>query len=452
MASSRKSKSADLTAVVAAALRPRISQGANLLLGLSGGIDSLVLLDLLVRLAPEMRFSLQVLHVNHGISPNAGNWAAFCMERCRELGVPFSTETVDIGPYRALGIEGAARQARFEAFARMPTDFIVLAQHRDDQVETVLLNLARGAGVRGLSGMPVSRSVNDSGATLLRPLLGASRQSIEAYARERGLQWVVDESNANLMLRRNFIRERIVPDFESVFPAFRDSVVLGAANLAEAGVLLDQLADLDLAVAVRADALHVRTLGELGEARSRNALRRWCELRGAPWPGSPRLTEVLRQARVARDDAVMAVSCREWTFRRYRGLLYLDRQPGLAGADFSEPWNAEPAVPLMALGGVLRCKPELGRGLSAARLRLQRASLQLRLRRGGERLRVGAARPHRSLKNLFQESGIPPWRRDRVPLIYCGGELVCVPGLGESSDWQAGEGEPGVIASWEPFR
>ena len=437
-------------AVVAAALRPRINPGANLLLGLSGGVDSVVLLDLLVQLAPVMRFSLHTLHVNHGISPNAESWAAFCEDRCRERGVPFSSEAVDIGPYRALGIEGAARQARYEAFARMPADFIVLAQHRDDQVETVLLQLARGTGVRGLAGMPVARGVTGTSAKLLRPLLGVSRQAIEGHAQARGLRWITDESNANLVLRRNFIRERIVPAFESVFPAFRDAVALGAANLAEAGALLDQLADLDIDAAGRADALHVRTLGELGEARSRNALRRWCELRAAPWPGTRRLSEVLRQARVASDDAVMAVSCGQWTFRRYRGLLFLDRDLPMMGGDFLEPWNAEPALPLMALGGVLRCKPEIGRGLSATRLRSQASSL--RLRRGGERLRVRSGRPHRSLKNLFQEHGVPPWRRDRVPLIYCGEELICVPGLGESSDWQAGEGEPGVIASWEPFR
>lgn len=437
-------------AVTAAALRPRIDPGANLLLGLSGGVDSVVLLDLLVRIAPALRFSLQALHVNHGISPNAAAWAAFCEARCRELGVPFSVEAVDIGPYRRLGIEGAARQARHEAFARTPADFIVLAQHRDDQVETVLLHLARGAGVRGLAGMPAERSVTGSRARLLRPLLGVSRRAIEAYARVRGLTWVEDESNRSLTLRRNFIRERIVPAFESAFPGFRDSVVLAAANLAEAAELMDQLADLDIAAAGRDGALHVRALGDLGEARSRNALRRWCELRGAPWPGTRRLSEVLRQARVARVDAVLAVSCGEWTFRRYRGLLYLDRELPATDADFREPWNAEPAVPLLALGGTLRCKPELGRGLSVARLRSQPASL--RLRKGGERLRLHAGCPHRSLKNLFQEHGTPPWRRDRVPLIYCGEELVCVPGLGESSDWRAGDGEPGVIASWEPFR
>ncbi len=424
--------------------------GSNLLLGLSGGVDSMVLLDVLTHLAPSLRFSLRALHVNHGISPNAGRWAEFCATVCRSVGVPFAVEAVDIAPYRALGLEGAARQARYEALARQSADFIVIAQHRDDQVETVLLQLARGGGVRGLAGMPASRAVTGSRAILLRPLLSVSRTEIEAYARDRGLEWVEDESNANLALRRNFLRARALPMLESVFPALRAAIARSAANVSEAAELLDIMADEDLATVARDDAIDVNALRALGEARSRNVLRRWCELRNAPWPGSARLLEILRQAAQAGTAARVAVNCRGWTFRRFRGMLYLDRDAAFRSVPINEDWHGDPAVPLLELGGILRFKPETGHGLSVARLHSRNVSL--RERRGGERIQLDSRRPHRTLKNLFQESATPPWLRHRTPLIYCGDELVCVPGLGEDCAWRTLVGEPGLIVSWEPFR
>lgn len=450
MAGSRKSNSADLRSEVAAKLRPSLVPGSNLLLGLSGGIDSVVLLDVLVQLAPQMRFSLRALHVNHGISPNAPRWAEFCASACESAGVPFATAAVDIAPYRALGLEGAARQARYEALARQSADFIVLAQHRDDQVETVLLQLARGAGVRGLAGMPQSRAVSGSNARLLRPLLAVSRAAIEAYARERGLKWVEDESNQNLAMRRNFVRARVLPALESIFPAVRAAMARSAANLSDAADLLDAMADEDLAAVAASDALDIPRLRELGEARGRNVVRRWCELRGAPWPGSARLLEVLRQAGDASGSARVGVNCRGWTFRRYRRMLFVERDAEYGPIPLNEVWHGEPSVPLLQLGGVLRFKPEVGRGLTAARL-LSR-TVTLRTRAGGERLQLDRRRPHRTLKNLFQESATPPWRRHRVPLIYCGDELVCVPGLGEDCEWRAEGDDPGLIVSWEPFR
>lgn len=450
MANTRKSNSADLQEVVAGKLQPALAPGAHLLVGLSGGIDSVVLLHILRRLAPAMRFSLRALHVNHGISPNAGAWSEFCSALCESLGVPFESEAVDIAPYRAMGIEGAARQARYEAFSRHSADFIVFAQHSDDQAETVLLQLARGAGLKGLAGMPAMRSMSGSDARLLRPLLGVPRLAIEAYAGQHALQWVEDESNQDLGLRRNFVRARVLPVFADAFPSVRAAIARSAAYLGEAGALLDQLADMDIAEISDGGELRVSGLAGLGPARARNALRRWCELRGAPWPGSERLSEVLRQAQGAGSSAQVAVTFRGWMLRRFKGKLYLDPQPERTERLEREFWNGEPAVPLLHLGGVLRFKPEEGRGLSSARLRS--LPVTLTVRQGGESLQPDCRRPRRTLKNLFQESGTPPWQRGRVPLVYCGEHLVCVPGLGEDCEWQASAGEAGLILSWEPFR
>ena len=450
MASSRKSSSINLVAATRAALHSVADPGANLLLGLSGGVDSVVLLDVLARLAPELRFSLRAIHVHHGISPNADQWAGFCTSLCAAKGVPFSIERVDVRPFRNLGIEGAARHARYEAYRRHATDFVVLAQHRDDQVETVLLHLARGAGARGLGGMAPVRRMTDSGARVLRPFLGASRQDIEAYARERALHWIEDESNDFQHLRRNFLRARVLPELETVVPDVRSAMARSARNLAEAGVLLDQLADADLSAILVDDAVDVDALSAIGMERARNALRRWCERRSAPWPGSARLGEILRQTREATDDAVLEIQVAGWSFRRYRGRLYLDRILPEPPSDFCESWNGERFLPLLALGGVLHFRPETGVGVSVARLRAGKVSI--RLRSGGEGIRLHPTGPTRTLKNLFQERGVRPWLRGTLPLVYCDDELIAVPFVGEDAAWRANDGEPGLIVSWEPFR
>src|SRR2546427_10802205 len=185
MGSSRNSSSSELPERAAAVLAPAIFPGAHLAMGLSGGVDSVALLSALTELAPAMRFPIRAVHFNHGISPNAARWAEFCARLCARFRVPPQRETVDIGPYRNLGLEGAARQARYEAFARVDADFIVLAQHRDDQAETLLLRLLRGAGLRGLAAMSPLRPLPGTRARLLRPLLAMSRAEIETRSEER---------------------------------------------------------------------------------------------------------------------------------------------------------------------------------------------------------------------------------------------------------------------------
>ena len=261
-------------------LAPAIFPGAHLALGLSGGVDSVALLSILLELAPALKVSLRAVHVNHGISPNAARWAEFCTGLCAKSGVTLQLETVDIGPYRNLGLEGAARRVRFEVFARVDADFIVLAQHRDDQAETLLLRLLRGAGARGLAAMSPLKSLAGARSRLLRPLLGVSRAEIESYARLRGLEWVEDESNADTIRRRNFLRHHVFPLLERQFPAARATIARAAAHLAEARELLDEMARTDLERCSGPEGVDARDLLQLGDARAKNLLRYWCETRG----------------------------------------------------------------------------------------------------------------------------------------------------------------------------
>jgi len=449
MGSSRNSSSGELPERVAAVLAPAISPGAHLAMGLSGGVDSVALLSALTELAPAMRFSLRAVHINHGISPNAARWAEFCARLCAGFRIPLQLETVDIGPYRNLGLEGAARQARYEAFARVDADFIVLAQHRDDQAETLLLRLLRGAGLRGLAAMSPLRALPGTRARLLRPLLAMSRAEIETYARLRGLEWIEDESNVDTLRQRNFLRHEVFPLIERQFPAVRATVARTAAHLAEARELLDEMARGDFERCGGGTAVDIPVLHRLGEARVKNVLRHWCETRGFEPLSAARTAELLRQLKESRADARFSFAVPGWTFLRYREKLYLRRASEALERNLREVWDGGNALPMLSLGGVLKFKPEEGRGLSVAKLRAGRVTV--RLRQGGERLRLDTRRPRRTLKNLFQERGIPPWRRACLPLIFCGDELVSVPSIGDACEFRATAGEAGLIVTWEPF-
>src|SRR5512146_476912 len=211
MASSRKSNLAD---TVAARLAPLLPKRSHILIGLSGGMDSVVLLHLLHSLAPRFDWRLSALHVHHGISPNAGDWADFCAGLCAQYDIPLQIEHVDIAPLRnEHGIEAAARKLRHAAFARHSCDFVALAHHADDQAETLLLQLLRGAGIRGAAAMPVLSKAEGPvlsrvegplfkpaaahALATVRPLLDIPRNALLEYALQHALRWVEDESNAD---------------------------------------------------------------------------------------------------------------------------------------------------------------------------------------------------------------------------------------------------------------
>ena len=198
-----------------------------------------------------------------------------------------------------------------------------------------------------------------------------------------------------------------------------------------------------------AEGVNVADLRSLGEARAKNLLRYWCETKNIEPLSAARTGELLRQLSESRPDSRIGLAVPGWTFLRYRERLYLRRASETIGRNLCEVWDGANALPMLSLDGVLKFKPEEGRGLSLAKLRAGRVTV--RLRHGGERLRLDARRPRRTLKNLFQERGVPPWRRDRLPLVYCGDELVSVPGIGDACEFRAAPGEAGLIVTWEPF-
>ena len=444
MENSRKS-SCDLAGRVTDALSPALPAGSTILLGLSGGADSVVLLHLLNQLSGDYSWKLSALHVHHGISPHADAWAAFCTDLCSRYEIPFQIVQVDIGPLREHGIEGAARKLRHAALDRQPVDFIALAHHQDDQAETLLLQLLRGAGVRGASAMPVIRQ-RPGQPTQLRPLLNVARTELLSYAKQHALQWVEDESNADDTYPRNFLRHQMLPLLEQRFPSYRATLARSANHFAEASNLLDQLAQQDAQDALHNSSLEVARLQALSFSRAKNLLRYFLNSLGAPMPQAIQLEEMLQQLCGARPDAAMQLSFGNWQLRRYRDKAYAFPALPEPNAEFCVKWHGEASMELPALGGTLHFEAVTGHGLSLEKLK--QATVTVRLRRGAERIRLYNKRPTRPLKNLLQEHGIPPWQRDRLPLLFCGETLAAIPGIGVDFTYQAAQEETGVILKW----
>lgn len=385
MASSRKPPSAKRIAVA-----------------LSGGVDSVVLLHLL-RAQP----GVSAIHVHHGLSPNADAWARFCRSLCRNLGIPLAVRKVKVRK-TGKGLEAAAREARYEVFKKDKARCIALAHNLDDQAETVLMNLLRGAGVRGAGGM--RRQTPFHQKILVRPLLDIPRAAIEAYARAHRLEWIEDETNADESLTRNFVRRRLGPLVETRFPRWKQSLARAARHFSEK------------------------------ELHSNRLLRQFLSSHGLKAPSEAKLVEMLKQltaggarTRIEHDGALLRV---------YRGRVLV--QPDLPLKGFSPvKWRGEPRLPIPALGGEIRFRSVRGKGIDP-----KYKPLQVRVRSGGERLQPDARRPRRTLKNLFQEAGVPSWARERMPMLFHGDDLVWVPGLGIDARFQARASVRGLLPEW----
>jgi tRNA(Ile)-lysidine synthase len=452
MGNSKKPKPASapesLLSHVAAALKGVVLPGQRVVVGLSGGVDSIVLFDVLARLAARVRFDLQALHVNHQLSPNANAWARFCRATCRDRSVKCTVVKVDVA--RGNSTEAAAREVRYAALAASGADHIALAHNLDDQAETILLQLLRGAGVKGLAGMRFVRPLVPPPASalapgsLVRPLLDVSRADIERYARRRKLAWVDDETNAGTHYTRNWLRNDVLPRIAQRVPAYRDTLARAARNAGEAAQLLDTLGAIDNETARSGEGLRIDALRALPVARAKNLLRYAIDVRGWRMPDSSRLDEALRQALRAKRDARVTVNLGSCEMRLHRGVVQLRPTPRGDPQDAVITWRGEDELALPA--GVLAMTRGRGEGMSAQKL--ERSQVTIRPRRGGERLQPDARRPRRTVKNLLQEAGIPPWQRERLPFIYCDDALACVPGVGVDWRFQAGRGEPSVAASW----
>jgi tRNA(Ile)-lysidine synthase len=430
---------------VAGMLREQVPVDAGIVLGLSGGRDSVVLLDALAAVADGR--TLVAAHVHHGLSAHADEWATFCAGLCTQRGIAYRERRITIQREPRQSLEGEARRMRYAALADIAgaeqVGFVALAHHRDDQAETLLLQLLRGAGPHGLAAMPPVR-VGASGIAWLRPLLGVTRADIDAYAARRALAWVEDDSNARDAHLRNALRHRVIPALAALAPAYGTTLHRAAAHQAEAARLADDLAALDASAAAGDGAtLDRATLAALPPHRARNLLRwflRRCEL---PAPSTARLDAMLVQLRTARADAQVRLAHAGVEVGVHRGRVVVHATPASA---FDLAWQGEDE--LLLPHGVLTFQRVDGAGVDAARL--QAEAVRVRSRAGGERIQVRPEGPRRALKALLREAAIAPWERDAWPLVYCGTVLAAVPGILVAGPFRAAPDRPGVDIAWRP--
>lgn len=436
---------------------PGIPRHTSFLVALSGGADSTALVHVLATMQRERALQLRALHVNHGLHRHADAWGGHCGRLCQALGVPLSIVNVSVTP-RGRGMEAAAREARYAALRAVMHDGEVLltAHHRDDQAETLLLNLLHGAGVTGLAAMaPWQRF---GGGWHLRPLLRFRHAALVDYCRSQDLVWIEDSANGDLRLQRNWLRHAVMPRLAERVPRTDELLARSAAHMRDAMAVLDDVGNADLIACVLsasagptgfAAPLSARALAALSAPRQRNLLRYWMKRQGFEMPDAKKV-EALRALAGGNFRAGHArVAFRDGQMGRFHDGLFLLPQFNTSPAG-DMPWTMRSALALPGTGTQLRVETS-DTGANGASLveTLRGRNLMVRLRRGGERVRLPGHKHRHSLKNLLHDHGMPPWWRERAPLVYANGELVAVANLAVSAPFAAPAGEPALRLIWE---
>lgn len=419
----------------------------------SGGLDSSALLYLAKTYAEARGIALFAFHIHHGLSPHADAWLAHCEGECGRLGIPFDARGVLVETGDS--IEQAARLRRYAALGELcvkhGVPLLLTAHHLDDQAETVLLQLLRGSGVAGLSGMETaSRALDllgDGELVLGRPLLGVSRAELESFTAVASISHIEDESNADLRYARNALRHEVLPVLSQYFPGFEQRVARGARHARSAQRLLEELAAQDFTDCVDGACLSLSRLGLLNADRIDNLLRYWFALHSMRMPSTAWLAEMREQLFDANEDAQIHVTHPDGEIRRYQGRVYLTpRREGQASSmpPISFRWGGEHCIEFDSFQGRLYFEPA-ERGVDAEWLRAQQ--LVLRHRSGGERLKAASNRPTRSLKQHYQALHIPPWERLRLPVVCTADDrLLFAAGIGLNwRDLPSGT----VVLRWE---
>jgi tRNA(Ile)-lysidine synthase len=418
----------------------------------SGGLDSSVLLHLAARYGRERGTSVIAFHINHGISPNADAWQTHCVAAAEAESIAIKSVILarSAGTH-ALGqqgnLESRARSLRYAALGALCREqgvpLLLTAHHQDDQAETVLLQLLRGSGPAGLSGMDRANTapklLGSAEITMARPLLSNSRAELEAYAASHGISHIDDESNGDTRFARNALRGQVMPILERAFPGYQSRFARSAAHIQSAQRLLDELAELDLALHVRDGSLDCAALRSMSDDRVNNMLRHWMHQLGYAMPSTGWLAEMVTQLREARAGAFLLVNHPECEIRRHRDRLYIvpHSQVNADQAGQTFKWEGQGYIAFPSFGGTLYFDRSEG-GLDETWLKS--VVLMIGLRSGGERLKLAANRPTRSLKQHYQALDVPAWEREHLPIIRAGKDVLYAAGIGTDMQHQADTG------------
>jgi tRNA(Ile)-lysidine synthase len=432
-----------LPAAVAEALARALPDGGRIAIALSGGRDSVALFHAALEIVNAARVEMIAFHVDHGLSKHAATWATFSRGLCAAHGIEYHAEQVRVASASRTGVEAAARSVRYTTLSAMADAHgvaaILLGHHADDQAETTLLQLFRGAGPRGLAGMPAARF--DGRIWWLRPMLGFARDQIDAYAHRIAYRYVEDDSNADTRYRRNALRRDVVPALRRIAPGYPSTLLRAAALQADAAALLDDLARIDAAAAFDGATLDRAVLASLDARRARNLLRWFLRERGLAAPSNARLTQMLQQLAHAGDDARIAIGHQGAEIGVHRGRVIVHRLPLPA---YRIDWYGTETIGLPH--GTLRLVRGYGPGIATRHL--AHCAITIRSGAPGERLQPAGRAARRQVAELLREAGVPRWERPAVPRVYCNESLAAVAPIGVDAAFAAERGEPALIVDW----
>ena len=424
----------------------------NYWVAFSGGVDSHVLLHALYGLADKLPGrTVCAVHIHHGLMADADQWAEFCRATCARYNVTYRAIHVNARASKGESPEAKAREVRYHALKSLirQNDCLLTAHHQDDQAETLLLQLLRGSGPRGLAAMPMTNKFAQGQIT--RPLLNTTRAQIEHYARNHQLRWMEDSSNADIQFDRNYLRTEVIPILERRWPSFSNTVARTARLCAQAVRILDEEAQRDLPIVQgrRTNTLSIKALSRLSLERQGNVIRHWLKQLSLPTPSERKLRRLYAEVLTATPDATPLLIWSGCEIRRYRDEVYAmasipphDSSIALTWADPDRDLAIEPLW-------VLRFESGVGCGLNSSLIAA--TTVSVRFRRGGERCRLPGRAHHHSLKKLLQELSVPPWMRDRIPLLYLDNQLAAVGDYVVCEPFAAGPAEPGVALVCEPW-
>lgn len=401
-------------------------------IGYSGGVDSHVLLHLCAN-TPSLYGKVTAVYIHHGLQNEADAWAEHCKNTARNLDIDFMLLHVDASAKTGESPEEAAREARYAAFKTLLTadDALLIGQHRDDQLETVLLQLFRGAGLRGLSGIP--ESITLGLGTVLRPLLTVGKNEIDQYAQDQQLHWVEDPSNQKNEYDRNFLRNQVIPLIRQRWESCDKTVSRSARHCSEAQIIVSAVAE-ELFYPVFNRATRTLSIAQLlvhKSTRQQLIIRHWFHKLGLKMPSLCFLERVQHEVITAKEDSDPILEGQGYVIRRYRDNLYCLKQSNQEPPQDTEWLHDESSIALTS-------HHTLSYQMSSAGIlqeQWQKAKVTIKFRSGGEKIRLPKRKENHTLKKLFQEAGIPPWERDLIPLIYMNGKLAAVGDLWISADF-----------------
>ena len=417
----------------------------------SGGLDSSVLLHSLVSI-PEFKEKVFAIHVNHGLSPNSKSWIKHCEKFCSGLGVNLIPLTIELENSKTN--ENILRQARYEAFfsCLKKGEVLCTAHHQDDHIETILFRILRGTGIKGLAG--IEKYSQMEGIDLIRPLISYSKKDLLDYADKFEVNWIEDESNEDLSISRNFIRKKVIPNLKNDnWPEYKNSISYLSSKAKEANEILDEIAylDLKLCASESLDRLSILKIKELSHARAMNVLFTWLGINTHLGVSNKLTDQVYKSIILASESSNPVVTFGKkgqkgsFQIRRFNNFLHHLPLTETETLSNKKVWKWNSDDPLELPTGTLSMQVALGKGIST---QLTEPGISIKGRIGGERCKPEGRSKSQKLKKLFQEYGVPPWVRDRIPLVYVGDQLAAVSDLWVCEEFVAKKDERGIVLSW----